>query len=105
MATRNEYFPQSVPHPGATLSEKLEEMNMTAKELAQFTDKPEETIRAILNGKMSITSEIAVQFANVTLIPAHYWMNHQKGYDEYVEKSFIRRSRQRRQIAVDLEVE
>ena len=103
MIKQNEYFPQSVPHPGATLAEKLEEMEITAKEFALCTGKPEETIRAILNGKSPITSEIAVQFENVTRIPAHYWINHQKGYDEYVERSF-RRTRARRQVVAFEEV-
>jgi len=100
MVKQNEYFPQSVSHPGSTLAEKLEEMCMSAKEFAQCTGKPEETIRAILNGRCPISYEIAVQFENVTLIPAHYWMNHQRGYDEYLAKSFVH-TRQRRKVAVE----
>ena len=99
MVKQNEYFPQSVSHPGATLSEKLEEMGMTVQEFSRFSGKSEETIRAIINGKRPITSEIAVQFENVTLIPAHYWINHQHGYDEYVAKSFPH-THQRRQTAI-----
>ena len=82
MARQNEYFPQSVPHPGDILAEKLGEMGMTTKEFALCIDKTEALISAILNGKSPITSEIAMQFENVTLIPAHYWMSHQKGYDD-----------------------
>ena len=103
MVKKNEYFPQSVSHPGATLAEKLEEMCMSAKEFAQNTGKPEETIRAILDGKCPITYEIATQFENVTLIPAHYWINHQKGYDDYVKRSFIG-ARKHRQVAVEFEM-
>ena len=88
MARQNEYFPQSVPYPGVILSEKLEEMDMTAKEFALCTGNTEAIICAILNGKSPITPEIAMQFENVTLIPAHYWMSHQKGYDEYLKKEF-----------------
>ena len=102
MVKTNEYFPQSVSHPGATLAEKLEEMCMSAKDFAQYTGKTEETIRAILNGKGQITSEIATQFENVTLIPAHYWINHQKGYDDYVKRCFIG-ARKQRQVAVEFE--
>ena len=82
MALQNQYFPQSVPHPGETLVEKLEEMGMGPKEFALRTGKPEKTITAILNGGSSITPDMAVQFENVTKIPAHFWMNHQRGYDE-----------------------
>jgi HTH-type transcriptional regulator / antitoxin HigA len=83
MATVNEYFPQSRPHPGETLAEKLEELEMGPKEFALRTGKPEKTITAILKGESSITPDMAILFEAVTRIPAHFWMNHQKGYDEY----------------------
>ncbi len=86
MATRNEYFPSVVFHPGDTLAEKLEEMGMGPKEFALRTGKPEKTITAILTGKSSITPDMAIQFESVTKIPAHFWMNHQKSYDEYVAR-------------------
>lgn len=86
MTKQNQYFPQFVPHPGETLEEKLEEMGMGPKEFAIRTDKPEKTIIAILKGVSSITADMAVQFENVTRIPAHYWMNHQRGYDEYIAR-------------------
>jgi len=82
MIKPNQYFPQTVFHPGETLSEKLEEMGMGPKEFAIRTDKPEKTIIAILKGESSITAEMAVQFENVTKIPAHFWINLQRGYDE-----------------------
>jgi len=86
MAMQNQYFPQSVPHPGATLGEKMEEMGMGPKEFALRTDKPEKTIIAIMNGTSSITPDMAILFESVTKIPANYWMNHQQGYDEYVAR-------------------
>lgn len=84
MALQNQYFPQSVSHPGTTLEEKLEEMGMGPKEFALRTGKPEKTITAILNGGSSITPDMAVQFENVTKIPANFWTNRQRGYDEYL---------------------
>ena len=86
MATQNEYFPQSRPHPGETLTEKLDEMEMGPKEFALRTGKPEKTIIAVLKGESSITPDMAVQFENVTRIPANFWMNHQRGYDEYIAR-------------------
>lgn len=94
MAKQNQYFPQSVPHPGETLAEKLEEMEMGPKEFALRTGKPEKTIIEVLKGKSSITPDMAVQFENVTKIPAHFWMNHQRGYDEYM-------AREKRKAAID----
>jgi addiction module HigA family antidote len=86
MAKENQYFPQSVPHPGETLEEKLEEMQMGPKEFALRTGKPEKTIIAVLKGESSITPDMAVQFESITRIPAHFWMNHQRGYDEYMAR-------------------
>ncbi|MCF6405137.1 HigA family addiction module antitoxin [Chitinophaga filiformis] len=86
MAKQNQYFPQTVPHPGETLGEKLEEMNMGPKEFALRTGKPEKTIIAIIKGDSSITPDMAVQFESVTRIPANFWMNHQRNYDEFVAR-------------------
>ncbi|MBI0400000.1 ImmA/IrrE family metallo-endopeptidase [Cyclobacterium marinum] len=83
MAKQNQYLPQSVPHPGETLGEKLEEMQMGPKEFAVRTGKPEKTISAILKGDSAITTDMAILFENVTQIPANFWINHQKGFEEY----------------------
>lgn len=97
MAKQNQYFPQSVPHPGETLSEKLEEMKMGPKEFALRAGKPEKTIIAVLKGESSITPDMAVLFENVTRIPANFWMNHQRGYDEYI-------AREKRKTTIDAAV-
>lgn len=75
-----------VYHPGRTLSEKLEEMSMGVKEFAVRTTKPEKTIIAVMKGSSSITPEMAVAFESVTMIPAHFWMNKQRAYDEFLAR-------------------
>ena len=87
MANKNQYIPQTVSHPGETLQEKLEEMNMGPKEFAVRTAKPEKTIIAIIKGESSITADMAVQFESVTKIPAHFWLNSQRAYDECVARN------------------
>lgn len=87
MAIKNQYFPQSIPHPGLTLDEKLQEMDMGPKEFALRTGKPEKTIIAILKGESAITPDMAVLFESVTKIPAHFWMNYQRGYDEHIART------------------
>lgn len=87
MATKkNQYHPQIAFHPGETLAEKLEELGMGPKEFAIRTGKPEKTVIAILKGKSSITPEMAVQFEHVLKIPAHFWLNMQRNYDEYIAR-------------------
>jgi len=98
MTKQNQYFPQSRPHPGETLEEKLQEMGMGPKEFAIRTDKPEKTIIAVIKGDSAITPDMAIQFESVTRIPAHFWMNSQRSYDE-----FIAREKRKEMIAQSVE--
>jgi HTH-type transcriptional regulator/antitoxin HigA len=94
MAKKNEYHPQTVPHPGIDLEEKLEELGMGPLEFAVRTGKPEKTIHDVLNGRSAITPDMAVQFENALGIPAHYWLQRQRSFDESMA-----RQRQREVIA------
>ena len=83
---KNQYILEIHFHPGETLAEKLEEMGMSSKEFAMCADESEKTISAVLNGGSAITSNLAIQFENVTQIPAHFWMNSQRNYNEFVAR-------------------
>lgn len=83
MATINKYYPESVTHPGVFLSDTLDEIGLGPKEFAVKTGKPEKTISAILNGNSSVTPDMAVLFEQVLRIPAHFWFEAQKNFDEY----------------------
>jgi addiction module HigA family antidote len=87
MTTLNHYFPQSIPHPCETLVEKLQEIGMGPKEFAIRTGKPEKTITAVLNGESSITPEMAIIFENVLKIPARFWLENQREFDEYIART------------------
>lgn len=78
----NQYHPQSVSHPGCTLEEKLQEMEMSVREFAILSAKPEGTILSIIQGNSPITPDLAVIFENITQIPARFWINRQRIYDE-----------------------
>ncbi len=93
MTTINQFKPDVVFHPGETLHEKLEELNMGPKEFAIRTGKPEKTIIAILNGDSSVTPEMAVLFESVIKIPADFWLRKQFRYDEY-------NARQKRKVVI-----
>jgi HTH-type transcriptional regulator/antitoxin HigA len=81
MDRTNSYNPQTILHPGETLREKLEELGMSTKEFALRTGDAEKTINAVLNGESAITQDMAIKFEIVTRIPAHFWMNNQRGYE------------------------
>lgn len=61
-------------------------MGMSVKEFAVRTTIQEKTVFAIIGGKSSMTSDMAVAFESVTKIPAHFWLSIQQGYDEYVAR-------------------
>lgn len=90
MANINQYFPQVAFHPGETLSEKLAELEMGPKEFSVRTGKPEKTIITIIKGQSSITAEMAVQFEHVLKIPAHFWLELQRNYDEFVAREKLK---------------
>jgi len=86
MSTKYTYKPDYAVHPGETLREKLEELEMTPKEFAIRTGKPEKTISEILNGKSSITFDMAVLFEKVLKIPANFWIKKQANYNEFIAR-------------------
>lgn len=79
----NEYNPETVSPPGDTLAEMLEERKMTQAELCERTGRPRKTINEILKGKAAITPETALQLERVLGVPASFWNNRQRTYDEY----------------------
>ena len=87
MTTKNQYFPQTVSHPGTTLQEKLEEMEMSQKDFSVCIGKSEEVIINTIKAKNPITTEMAVLFESVLQIPAHFWINRQKTYDECIGRN------------------
>lgn len=87
MNTKNEYHPQVVSHPGETLREKLDELQMSPKEFAIRCNKPVKTISEVLNGKSAITPDMAIQFENVLQIPAKFWLKRQYNFDESVART------------------
>ena len=87
MERENEYFPDTWSHPGEELGEKLKEMNMTVTEFAKRTSYTRQTIFDVINGKTSITEDMAKAFEIVTKIPYYMFTRHQAKYDEYKLKN------------------
>ena len=70
-------------HPGETLKEKLEEMQLSVHDFSEKSKVPEGLIVNIINDDVSISSEVAVAFEQVTKIPADMWIRMQHSYDDY----------------------
>ena len=83
---QNEYAPESVSPPGGTLQDLLNEHQMAQAELAARTGRPPRLINEIIRGKASITPATALQFEKVFGVPAHFWLNRERDYQEYLER-------------------
>ena len=77
----SEYKIPVAVHVGTLIKEWLEENNMSGREFAIRTGKPEKTISNIINGKSRITKETADSFEIVTGISSAYLLRFQANYD------------------------
>ena len=59
--------------PGATIKEQLEDKGVSRKEFADRMDLSEEDVSKLINGKMSLTPEIAVKLEKTLGVPARFW--------------------------------
>jgi len=79
---KNQYLPNYAVPPGETLLETIEEIGMSQAELAERTGRPKKTINEIIKGKASITPDTALQLERVLGVPASFWNNLERNYQE-----------------------
>lgn len=75
------YQPAITFHPGEYLLEEIQTRKITQTALAQIMEKPLKTINEVVNGKKSITPEIAYLLEGALDISADTWISLQKVYD------------------------
>lgn len=68
-------------HPGETLREDLEALNMSATELARQINVPATLITEILNGRRTITGDTALRLGRYFGTSGEFWLNLQKLYE------------------------
>lgn len=68
-------------HPGEHLGEELNELQMSAAELARKLDVPTNRITGILNGQRAITGDTALRLAHFFGTSAEFWLNLQSLYE------------------------
>lgn len=79
---KKEFCPNYAIPPGETLRETLDAMGMSQAELAERTGRPKKTINEIISGKAAITAETALQLERVLGVPASFWTNLERNYQE-----------------------
>ena len=68
-------------HPGEHLAEELQELGMSAAELARKLSVPTNRITEILNGQRAITGDTALRLAHFFGTSAEFWLNLQSLYE------------------------
>jgi len=68
-------------HPGEILEEELQELGMSAAELARIIEVPANRITQIIAGKRAISADTALRLGQYFGTSADFWMNLQKIYD------------------------
>src|ERR1044071_3056003 len=74
-------MPVRAIHPGEHLAEELEELGMSASELARQLNVPTNRITGILNAQRSITGDTALRLGHFFGMSPQFWLNLQSLYD------------------------
>jgi len=80
--SENTFNPNIAIHPGVTLQDTIDALEMTQSQLAERTGLTPKTINEIIQRKNPITSETAIRLASVFGTSANFWNNLQKNYEQ-----------------------
>jgi HTH-type transcriptional regulator/antitoxin HigA len=84
--SQNRYSPDYALAPGETLRETIEAIGMSQVELAERTGRPKKTINGVVMGKVALTPDTALQLERVLGIPASFWNNLERQYQEVLAR-------------------
>jgi antitoxin HigA-1 len=76
-------------HPGEHLALELNELRMSAAELARQIDVPVNRITAILNGERGVTADTALRLGHWFGTTAEFWLNLQTLYELRVARQEV----------------
>jgi len=95
--------PAFATHPGELIKDELTERKMTQKELAELTGIKPSILSETINGKRSISLNMATALESVLGIPTTLWMNLQTQYN-IDSANIAEKNNQRETIAVTIPV-
>lgn len=90
-------------HPGEMIKDELKERHMTQKQLADVSGIRASVLSETINGKRSISLNVAVALEKALGIPAEIWMNLQTQYD-LDSADIAERENQRETVSVTIPV-
>lgn len=70
-------------HPGIYLKDYINELKITNEEFSNKLDISNADLSLILEGKKSITKDIALKISNLLGTSVDVWVNLQNQYDDY----------------------
>ncbi|MFB2923975.1 MULTISPECIES: HigA family addiction module antitoxin [Aerosakkonema] len=76
----NQYMPDYVSPPGETLLETIEELGISAGDLAQKIGIGKQEIDEIIAGESPITNIVVLKLEEVLGISATFWINRERNY-------------------------
>ena len=94
-------IPFEATHPGEMIKDELKERGLTQKKLAEESGIKASVLSETINGKRSISLNVAVALEKVLDIPADMWMNMQTQYD-LDSANIAERDNQRETVAVTI---
>jgi addiction module HigA family antidote len=68
-------------HPGEILADELEELHMSANELAKILHVPTNRLTQIIAGRRSVTADTALRLGQWLGTGPELWLNLQKAYE------------------------
>jgi len=68
-------------HPGEILREEMEELQLSARQLATALHVPPNRITGILNEQRAVTADTALRLARFFGTTPEFWMNLQAAYE------------------------
>lgn len=80
------YQPAEVSPPGGTLAELIEERGIAQAELARRMGRPINAINEMILGSKEITEDTALELERVLGTPAHFWLNRESRYREFLAR-------------------
>jgi HTH-type transcriptional regulator / antitoxin HigA len=83
---KNEYIAPIAIHPGETLQDIIESLDMSQAELADRLGMSKKVVNEIIKGKAPITHETAINLEYIFSSPASFWNNLQSNYDDTLER-------------------
>ena len=100
---KKELTPVVATHPGELIKDELKERGMTQQQLAAETGIKPSVLSETINGKRSLSLNVAVALEKAMGIPADIWMNMQTQYNLDTAQ-ISERDNQRETIAVTIPV-